>query len=631
MNEVGSNENKNGSSFEEMLRKQMKALSDNVDCYDEIVSKVFPERSISYSSGGFIDPEEETETVPPKKHISAVIKFGAAAAAVLIAFALVPKHITIESMKRDSGKEAALMSYKELLTDLKKAENDASNYTVFEMSLEDYARNDVLIDPLFRCPFDTENMIDAKVKLFIRKNLYFNTNEAYAVEYTGDYNENNFIAIASSGVKFTEKELSEFDSMYENEAAEAYLKTLFCPEGERLCGIAAEHHFKGAENGGLTDLDGNPVSAAAYSFTTLYKDDDGIKPVSTSVLYYHDNTETKENPDFRFDTFSFYEDKATDAVVEFEPESNFGGWEACVYYDGISAFPDENALEENHEELFTDLNDIPESGELEYIMPYSEYERQAIRDNYSPSEQFKMVTSGNALASRVSTIGDKGARNSMMMFGARGKLYIRNEDDLNYYGVRIVSTRDRDTQSYLEAAVRITPAASLKELREKRMNAKKALVRDVLSYNMNKSHVAYYIDNTNVNTYDITYTMLLTESTLKRRKAYLEQIREQIRSKGGFDAAEKAVEMQENEECRTMYLSELGSIIENQKSNLDYIISEKADLKEQIREWNPDISEEQLQVMYEDGLRCRDEEIKAIKAHIEELEELRDHFDEIIA
>lgn len=616
-----NDENRNDTGIEKMLKDQMDALAENVDCYGDIISKLYPQRDVRSSEEGFIDSVDDVENITGKKRVPSLLKFGVVSAAALVAFASVPKFITLD-LDRDSGMESAIASYQEILTDVKNAENNASNYNVYDLTLEEYAQNDVLIDPLFRCPFELDTVDDAKVKLFIRKNQYFNTNEVYAVEYKGDYKEENFIAAASSGVKFTEKELSEFDNIYEDGAAQAYYKALMCPEGERFCGIAAEHNFKGADNGGLTDLEGKPVSAAAYSFNTIYKDDDGILPIATSVLYYHDNSETKENSEFKYDTYSFSVDKKTETVKEFEPETDNGGWEISLYSDGISAFPEKEYLEANQAELFFDLDEIPEKGELEYVMPYAEYFRVNISDRYAPSERFKAVTSENNLSAIVSTIGDMSARRSMMIFGARGKLVVNNGDQEYSRGLRVLSTKSKDSQTYLGVSIRITPAATLSELRENRMQAKRAYVKGTLDYCANDMGFAY--------TYEGDTVGAVTNYSIKYYKIKLDQARAQVDERVGFKGPERVIEAREKEILKQEYLKRLDEIIGYEKSALAELKSLNINLKENLREWNPDASEEEIQMMYKDAMRSNEKQQELFSEHLEKLNGLKDKFDELM-
>ena len=53
-------------------------------------------------------------------------------------------------------------------------------------------------------------------------------------------------------------------------------------------------------------------------------------------------------------------------------------------------------------------------------------------------------------------------------------------------------------------------------------------------------------------------------------------------------------------------------------------------LKENFREWNPDASEEEIQMMYNDAMRSNEKQQELFSEHLEKLNGLRDKFDELM-
>ena len=107
------------------------------------------------------------------------------------------------------------------------------------------------------------------VRIFVRMAGSTQTNRVYAVEYSGNYDESNFVAAAKSRASFTENEiakLSEMSSYY---------------SGTPLCMDTASSLINKAS------AEGASVSAASFCGSMFYKDGDGISEIGYDVFYYH--------------------------------------------------------------------------------------------------------------------------------------------------------------------------------------------------------------------------------------------------------------------------------------------------------------------------------------------------------
>ena len=101
--------------------------------------------------------------------------------------------------------------YSSMISEIE-SETQLNDYRQYDVTLSEYLADDFLITPLYSCPFEDVDREDMRVRIFIRENDGLLTNQVYAVEYSGDYTESNFIAVAESEAKFTDEELADFDS-----------------------------------------------------------------------------------------------------------------------------------------------------------------------------------------------------------------------------------------------------------------------------------------------------------------------------------------------------------------------------------------------------------------------------------
>ena len=317
--------------MEKFLKNKMQELSSSVDCFDRISERAFSGKTTDFTEGGYTVNDLEKVTSERKKH--PVLKWTAAAAAVLLIIGILPK--TAQVNRRKSEREAAsvsLQTYREITDKIMEIENDPVSYASKDMPLSRYLENDIFIDPLFTCPFEASPKHDIMVRYYIKMYGNYPTNEVYAVEYSGEFNESNFIAAASSGVSFTDEELRTIET--EESAPETVNKafTELLSEYGTASAKSAGAHFSCGDDGKIIDSSGNSAYTASYAYPSYYKTESGkVIPLVTGVEYCR-------LPDSGEYFYSTYYITGTDKNA-LENENHIGGWKDSVYHSGKLSIP----------------------------------------------------------------------------------------------------------------------------------------------------------------------------------------------------------------------------------------------------------------------------------------------------
>lgn len=313
--------------FEKLLKEKMNELSASVDCFDKISARAFPEKDSDFSECGFT--VSDLENVTGKRRITPVFRWVSAAAAIVLCIGVIPKTAIINSLRESAEKSSGKTTYNELLSEIKE-ETQSGSYYICDLSLDDYISRDVLVTPLYSCPFEESNE-DMNVRLYIRYIGGLRTNQIYAVKYRGNYSEDNIVAAAETGVSFSEKE---------EDILEQNLTFSFSTQDNAVTAVSAA--FKCNYNGKLTDHDGNEVSAASFSGFSLYKKGKNTETINTDVVYYRS----------RSDETYYYDTLTTDSsnnVIDIARDS----WETSVSSDGSAEIPAENTDVMTRTQLFT--------------------------------------------------------------------------------------------------------------------------------------------------------------------------------------------------------------------------------------------------------------------------------------
>lgn len=334
------NENFVNSDIENILKTKMSELSDSVDCFDRISARAFPQGEQVFSEEGYT--VSGLENITGRSHKPRLLKWSAVAAAAVVCIAILPKTGFIRQVFTNLRMGSVKKNFSQLITEIN-SEIESGSYTVIDVPLDYYIENDVLVTPLFSCPFEDCGKDDANVKIFIKQIDGINTTQMYAALYTGTYSVNNIIAAAESDFKFTGNEVMSVSDDTE------YHKTSL---------TTIESLFTRNDDGLLMDSDGNCISLASFENTVITKDETGVKKLTSEILYGHTN-----------DSEYFYD------ILHYNYENELPSpdkmWKKSVYFNGNSAFPEESRSSFTRTELFkaTVANSLKDS-ECEYVYPY---------------------------------------------------------------------------------------------------------------------------------------------------------------------------------------------------------------------------------------------------------------------
>lgn len=337
--------------FEKLLKNKMNELSENVDCFDKIAERAYMSDNVDFSDSEFT--VTDLENVTGKRSMPKLIKWGALVACAVLCIGILPKSGFARNVFSDLKTEPYSKLYTSIADKIVSISSDSENYRVYDLSLDEYIRNDVLVTPLFCCPFEDIGREDVRVKIYIRTIESYFTNEVYAVEYCGEYTKENFIAAAESKAEFTDEEIAELNK----DKSELFVNARFDE-------MAAWTYLSSSSaNGNLTDKDGNEVTAASFIYDSFFKDDYDIVPLTNYVFYCHDGYEASDS--YRYDeaSYSLNENECTVYVL---PDTR-SMWKVSVYCDGTSAMPAEsisNFTKGNYFSQPTAYNEIA------YIIPF---------------------------------------------------------------------------------------------------------------------------------------------------------------------------------------------------------------------------------------------------------------------
>lgn len=336
------NNNLNGNQeFEELLKNKMDELSSSVECFDKISARAFPEKNADFFESELT--VSGLENVTGKRRGLPVLKWVSAAAALVLFIGIIPKTAIVNNIMTNMNEKAEKKLYSEIIEEINE-ETASFDYTYYDVSLDYYITNDMLVHPLYSCPFEENKNKDAKVRIFVKQCGENLTNQLYAVEYSGAYEDENFIAAADSRAKFTQQELND-------------IRESTMPFYGRVsdCADTVEGNFNVNVMGNTVDKEGYAVSAASYSSLCYFKTDNNeIYPLTTSVLYYHRGI-IEDNVYYYYDIKSNYlVSKFDDSPVinTLDISNSDSLWENSLYYDGTSAAPQNNQSAFSRVELF---------------------------------------------------------------------------------------------------------------------------------------------------------------------------------------------------------------------------------------------------------------------------------------
>lgn len=339
------NDFNSNQEFEKLLKEKMNELSTSVDCFDRISARAFPEKDSDFSDCGLT--VSDLENVTGKRRMFPVLKWVSAAAAIVLCIGVIPKTALINSLRNSMENCPDKDSCSDIIRKINK-ETENGDYYICDLPLNDYISRDVLVTPMYSCPFE-ENGEDMNVRIFVKTIGGHRTNQIYAVEYHGVYSEDNIVAAAETGVTFSEKEA---EKLAEN------FNYFFNNEDESSCAVSTA--FMGSDSGGITDKKDNAVSAASFSDYSFYKKGKNVQSIRTDVIYYRYNDSDEY----------YYDIKVTNDTGDDVPFSE-NSWKRSVDCDGNPQHAEGNSGTMTKTDLFTGRYVV--SGNMCYFTPEFSY------------------------------------------------------------------------------------------------------------------------------------------------------------------------------------------------------------------------------------------------------------------
>lgn len=330
------------AKFEKLLTDKINELASSVDCFDKISKNTFQQQNSALSDDEYTI--SSLETVDVKKSRFRFMPVAIIASALALCVYFLPKNDTFMDFCY-SNFGSSSTSDKTLYTDIMSeldTELKSFNYSCFDTSLDNYISNDLLITPMYNCPFEENSSDDINVRVYIKQlNDNVLTNQLYAIVYKGNYDDNNLIAVADSKAKFTQSELNN-------------LSGSIAPEYSKDIALA-------------TDLSeyGGSISMSSFTYSTLFKQEKSIYPLVNEVFYYHDTLDTENNYSY-FINSSLYIDNSSSV---FDTSILTCEWNNSVYYSGKSAFTESSMS--NFTKAVSIENSDSESYSISFVYPFN--------------------------------------------------------------------------------------------------------------------------------------------------------------------------------------------------------------------------------------------------------------------
>ena len=338
--------------FENELKEKLNELSSSVDCFDKISARAFPEKDSDFSDSEFV--VSDLENVTGRRKIVPVLKWTAAAAAVGLCVGILPKTAFVHELMSNFSKDAD-RQYSAILAEISK-ETEEHTYKIYDMPLDDYIRKDVLITPLYSCPFKESNRDDINVRIYVRTIFGdIPTNQIYAVEYEGDYSSARVLAAAESEAKITDEDIESIDE-----------RTGFydpIPKTEN----AVNTWFRGAKTDDVCDREENIVHLASFSRNDYFKLNDEILYLTTDVIY---NSIDGDSSGVYYYDIACYNNNSESVDIPGSEKL----WKKSLKYNGSSAMPEKNSSLFVRRDYFTDDVSGSSVSPLCYYEPYANEE-----------------------------------------------------------------------------------------------------------------------------------------------------------------------------------------------------------------------------------------------------------------
>lgn len=336
------NEKLSYEEIENLLKSKMSDLSDSVDCFDKISARVFPEEKQDFSESGFTVSDLENITGRYQKRN--LIKWGAVAAAAVVCIAVLPKVDFVRQVFSNIVSGSVKKNYQQLIGEIN-SELKSGDYLIFDVPFDFYSENDVIVTPLFACPFEDCGKDDAVVRFFIKQINGINTTQMYAALYCDTYSENNIIAAAESNYKFTADDM-DFNYVDFQDQQDIAIQTV-------------GSYFSCDDSGYIIGSDGKTVSLASFISPCITKIENNTIGITSNVIFGKDS-----------DSQYFYDMISTSGNTDVQLPDRNKMWKKSIYFNGNSALPEENSSFFKRELIFNspDIGTTSNSN-FSYVMP----------------------------------------------------------------------------------------------------------------------------------------------------------------------------------------------------------------------------------------------------------------------
>ena len=398
--------------FEKILKEKMDGLSANVDCFDKISARAFPDKSEDFSDSELT--VSELENITGKRRPVPVLKWVSAAAALVLIIGILPKTVMMSNLKQKLMHKQDKKIYRDLISEIK-SETENGGYTILDIPLEEYIENDVLITPFYCCPFKSSDKKDMNVRIYIRMAGGIQTNQIYAVEYCGEYSESGIVAAAKSKAEFSDREIEKLEA-----------REISAPDRTKNLYTVSDIFSSDGEN--LTDSSGDSISAAGFCGTSFYKDSSDIITVNYNVLYYH--KDINENG-------SYFYDIDTSCTIDGSYDSTYiipeNEWKCSVNYNDKDAMPESSGSSFTKQELYSDTPSGKTSTVLSIMPFFSDVSKDILSDNgklemyLADSEH---LTTSDKLITELSVPAEEILRQNTSVFFSSGLSRIKDLDSI---------------------------------------------------------------------------------------------------------------------------------------------------------------------------------------------------------
>lgn len=349
------------SELEKELKERMNGLSARVNCFEKISERAFPSNETDFEV-----VVSDVENVSGRFRSAPVLKIAAAAAAAAAIIAVIPRTAAFQNFLADVNDKRDTDFYS-IVTEID-TETKTNTYRTYDIALSDYAKYNIMVNPFCKCPFRIdEETPDARVRLFVRTYNDVQTDQMYAVEYSGEYKNKNFIAAAETAVKFTDEELASVSFDDVDNTAFSVQQGLM----QAVADMTVENSFYTDRYGEMTGENGTELTAATYSYDSIFKYEDEVGRYGTQVIYFKNDDDTT----YYYNVLGWSEREIT--------------WERSLYTDDSSALPTD---EENDISMFRrvelegetdEISDSDENNKFGYYEPYNSSESPAADDNFN--------------------------------------------------------------------------------------------------------------------------------------------------------------------------------------------------------------------------------------------------------